>query len=191
MSGPGSFVVGASRLDRDAAGAEHLLRDLLTLVPADDAVACTHLVSDPWRHEAVSLEVPSRPSAMSLAGAAPELAVVVLGADGVLEEVGPADRRAGAREAARTHASRTGGRALAFPGSALLVGEVPVAEVLARTAVEQVLSTGEYAPDAVLHTGGYVRPEFLEGRLVLRTQHADARRLRPWIGPETHCCGGH
>lgn len=189
----GRVVVGASRLDAAVAEAEHLLLDLLALLGSPvDAVGCTHLVSAPWRHEAVSLEVAGPVAVGEFASAVSgEVGVVVLGADGVLASAGLEDRRAGAAEAARTHASRSGGRAVVFPGSAQLVGEVSVAEVLSDTAVEDVLSTGEYAPNAVVLTGGYVRPEYVNGRLVLRAQHADPTRLRPWLAPETHCCGGH
>jgi hypothetical protein len=183
-----SVVLGASALHARHTDAEHLLREVLGAV-REPVTACTHLVDTPWRHEAVSVE--GEPAALAAVAdairrVAPDAAVVL----GDREE-GPADRRAGAREAAAAHRHRTGGRAVQFPGVDLLVGDVTVDDVVARTAIDRVESShGEFAADAVVQTGGYVRPRYLDGELVLLVGHADPRRLMPWeVRNPTPCCG--
>ena len=190
----GRLVVGVSAVLADRRESEHLLGLLVDRLP-QGLVGCTHLVTAPWRHEALSLEVPcTDPGALLpvLRECAPDAGLVVLDELGDVLEV-EAEGLAGAREAAQAHATRTAGRAVVFPGQDLLVGEVPVAEVVERTAVEAVQSLhGDYADDAVLVTGGFVRPVFRDGRLVVLVGHADPRRLLPWELPNpTPCCADH
>ena len=181
-------VLGASALHARAADAERLLREALGAVRAP-VTACTHLVDTPWRHEAVS--VSGDPATLAVVAdairRAEPAAAVVLGD----REEGPVDRRAGAREAAAARRERTGGRAVHFPGIELIVGDVAVGDVLARTAVDRVESShGEFAADAVVQTGGFVRPRYRDGELVLLVGHTDPHRLVPWEVPNpTPCCG--
>lgn len=198
----GRWRVGASALQAEVHDAEHLLADLVTALRGlglvdDSLVACTQLVTEPWPHEAVSVE---------LVGTAPDTVlrglVRVLGDDTVglavtrvgcaVESTGPADAVAGAVAAAAAHATRTAGRAVVFPGRDILVGELPVADVVARSAIELVTSlSGEPASGAVLETRDFVRPEFVDGRLTLRCLHDDPARLVPWEPAVVHRCGGH
>jgi hypothetical protein len=186
-------VLGVSALHSRCWDAEHLLADLLGAVDASGLIACTHLVDWPWRHEAVSAHGPA-PVLASLYAAATRrdgVAAVLLDADGATTSAGPDDRRAGAAQAAAEHRGRAAGRAVHYPGQESLVGDVPVADVLAGTAIDAVLSShGEYAATAVLRTGGFIRPRFEGGRLVLHVGHEDPELLMPWeVAEPTPCCG--
>ncbi|NHC43793.1 hypothetical protein [Motilibacter aurantiacus] len=198
----GRIVVGASALHADRHLAEHLLEGLLGAVAATGAgaagaVACTHLVAAPHRHEAVSVEVGARPGpavdAVALAERlGPEAGVVVVDSSGARQAAGPAAQVAAALEAASAHATRSGGRAVVFPGQESVTGDMPVSELLALTAIDRVRSSqGAYAPEAVVVTRGYVRPQYADGRLVLLCEHADPTRLLPWEIENPAVCGGH
>ena len=107
---------------------------------------------------------------------------------------GARELQAGARAAAEQHAARSGGRAVRFPGSSALVGELPVADVLARTAVDRVLElgAGEADPATVLVTRGFVRPRWTGGDLVLHVQPHRGGTLVPFESPDpTPCCADH
>lgn len=176
--------------------AEHLLADLLRTLDSDDPslVACTQVVRMPWPHEAVSVELGSRCTlhdAVALARILAPAGIAVLTADDVVI-TGPADAALGARAAAEAHAQRLSGRAVVFPGQAALVGDVAVVDVLARTSIETVTSlSGPAAENAVVVTGGFVRPTYEAGALALRCLHDDASRLVPWEPQFVHRCGGH
>lgn len=192
----GRVVLGVSACHAKRADSEHLLADVLAVlrrnIGDDEIVACTHLVNSPWRHEALSIEGPADLDLVEVAHALDEdAALVCITADQVLELGGPPAVLGGATEAALAHTTRAGGRAVVYPGQHLLVGDVPVTDVIALTAVDAVLSShGAYAEDAVLVTGGYVRPVFQDGRLVVLAGHADPRRLMPWeVRNPIPCCG--
>lgn len=96
------------------------------------------------------------------------------------------------RQVAHDHALRRSGRALVFPGQPVLVRDVPVAAVLAQSAVDAVPSVhGPYADDAVLRCHGYARPCYRDGRLTLPVAHDDPRLV---VAVEVRycppCCGG-
>ncbi len=78
-----------------------------------------------------------------------------------------------------------------YPGQETLVGDVPVTEVVAGTAIDAVTSThGAYAAGAMLRTGGFVRPRYEDGALVLHVGHEDPTLLMPWeIAEPIPCCG--
>jgi hypothetical protein len=83
--------------------------------------------------------------------------------------------------AASLHAFRRGGRAVAFPGQEDLAYDVPVADVLVLTAIDDIRSTQEpYAPGAVLRAYGFVRPTYDRGSLVLTVGHDDPMIVTPW-----------
>jgi hypothetical protein len=186
-------VLGVSALHSRCRDSEHLLAELLGAVDASGLIACTHLVDSPWRHEAVSVRGPALVLAWLYEAAARRdgVAAVLLDADGVTASSGPDDRRAGASQAAAEHRDRIAGRAVHYPGQHALVGDVPVADVLAGTAIEALLSShGEYAATAVLRTGGFIRPRLEDGRLVLHVGHEDPELLMPWeVAEPTPCCG--
>ncbi|NYI06871.1 hypothetical protein [Allostreptomyces psammosilenae] len=217
---PRRHVLGASALHAKRADAEHLLHELLRRVaehPATGGAArltgCTHLVGEPWRHEAVSVLVeaadgfPGAELVESLAEPA-EIAVVLLDASaGTAAADVTAAAGAGlpplwrhgaprllpaATEAATAHATGSGGRAVVFPGQDALPDEVTVTRLLAETGIDVVRSThGRYAQDAVVVAGGFLRPQYSGGKLVLQVGHADPTRLMPWeVRNPTPCCGG-
>jgi hypothetical protein len=185
-------VLGISALHPQRADCEHLLTRVLAA--GASVVACTHLVSSPWRHEALSIEAHPR-DLLALVpvvrGLGDQVAAVLLDGENTVTAHGEEARRPGAREAAIAHRDRSGGRAVLFPGVELLTGDVPVAEVVTTTAISRIVSMhGEFDPDAVLVTGGYVRPVFEGGELVLHVGHDDPRRLVPWeVRTPTPCCG--
>lgn len=87
-----------------------------------------------------------------------------------------------------------GGRAVVFAGSDELVGTLPVAEVLARSAIDRivVLGGGPAPADALLDTGGFVRPQWRDGELVLTVMPAVGGSLIPFeTRNPTPCCESH
>ena len=99
-----------------------------------------------------------------------------------------------ARTALAEAGAGTAGRAIRFPGSAALRGRVPVAELLATTAVDRV--RGLYGPvdgAAVLETGpnGFVRPRWEDGELTLLVEPIAGGLLQPFEIESPHqCCDG-
>ncbi|NHC13101.1 hypothetical protein [Motilibacter deserti] len=197
----GRRVVGATRLDADAHDAEHLLADLVRVVAANDpsVVACTHLVSSPWRHVAVSVSFaaagPAGPELVAGLAAAlgEDVALAAIGPGPVTLHRGPDQGRRGAREAAVEHATRSEGKVVVFPGQQALVGELPLAEVLTASAVEQIeCLSGAYEPDSTLRVvGGFVRPRLRAGAMVLHCSSPGPRELVPWEMENPPQCGGH
>ncbi|RKS73892.1 hypothetical protein CLV35_2386 [Motilibacter peucedani] len=187
--------VGASRCDRELHDAEHLLGGLVAaLRPLGEvSLACTHVVTVPWRHEAVSVAVSNADDEAVLAAATAAVgagATVVVLSGSARSSAGPDN--AGAAAAAESLRDRSGGRAVVFAGQERLLGELPLSEAVQVSDLDGVLSmAGEPAPDAVLVTRDHVRPELVGGRLLLRTQHEDPSRLVPWEPPVVHQCGGH
>jgi hypothetical protein len=116
-----------------------------------------------------------------------------LPADAALPEV-PAELAGAAALAAKEHAARSGGRAVIFPGSDRLTGEVPVAQVLADTAIDRITVLGgpPAGPETVLATRDFVRPQWLDGRLTLVATPAGGGRIAPFEVPHpTPCCATH
>nr|MDT0658567.1 hypothetical protein [Micromonospora sp. DSM 115978] len=152
--------------------AEHWLRETVAPLGMPDLVACTHLVRDPWPHVAISLSVPAP---HDLPPPAPELA--------------PAAARA-----AGEHAARRSGRAVLYPGSADLVGTVPVADLIAGSAIDRVVLLGgrDADPAALVETRDFVRPQWRNGQLVLIAAPAGPGRIAPFELPDpTPCCADH
>ncbi|MGQ4470355.1 hypothetical protein ACN6K6_002642 [Streptomyces violaceoruber] len=167
------YVLG---IDTDATTlreADHLLQALAAELDLPEGVfGCTHLVRD------------GRPRvALSLAA-----------------EAEPVLRTARDRLTARGHEVRDGtwdesGRAVLFPGAAALTGTLPLAELLARSAVDRVTVLGtpdEPSPDTRLVTRNHVRPHWQDGRLVLAAMPAVGGTLVPFEDPDpTPCCADH
>jgi hypothetical protein len=154
-------VAGVSLGHRDLAVADHWIR---SLDPAP-VLACTHLVTVPFRHVAISL----------------------VGASAYETEPALAP-------AASAAAAGRNGRAVIFEGSAELVGTLTVGDVLAGSAIDrvEVLGGGVPSPDLLLDTRDFVRPQFRDGELVLTTTPAAGGLLIPFeVRNPTPCCAGH
>ncbi|WP_067497260.1 hypothetical protein [Actinoplanes sp. TFC3] len=127
-------------------------------------LACTHVVRTPAPHVAWSLV---------FAGSLPDsLAAQDLAASGPLRD----------------------GRAVVFPGSAALTGDLPVAQVLELSAIDrvEVLGGGAADPAALLRTNDFVRPLRRGGELVLTVMPAAGDVLVPFeTRNPTPCCADH
>lgn len=103
-------------------------------------------------------------------------------------------RTAAARQAATALDGRTEGRAVWFPGQDALGERVAATDLLAVTAVEDLVSLegGPVAPGTTVVTRGFVRPRFVGGRAVLHLQPAVGGTLVPFESPNpTPCCADH
>ena len=155
----------------DTAEAEHAARE--SAGGLGPAVACTHFVPGERARVVVSLE-------LATAGHVP----ADLGSRLVEEPAWVAD----------LHRERTGGRAFRFPGSDALTGVLPVGDVVALSAVDEVLVIGGPPPaaDVLVDTQDFVRPLFLGGRLVLHARPAAHVALVPFEQPQQiPCCADH
>jgi len=176
------------------------------LVEPLDLTVCGHETAVPTYRHLLVVEAPAGHAEAVLAalGAAP------FGAAAVLTEAGwsPAGRSDGSGPHAGTDAGtdavteavrvavvgqahRTAGRALVFPGQRALAGDLPLADVLARTAIGAVGGPAGDAPHgALVRCHGYARPRHRDGVLALPVAHDGAdvvtaievRYSRP-------CCG--
>nr|WP_205808388.1 hypothetical protein [Micromonospora sp. HNM0581] len=167
-------IVGLSLGHRTLRAADHWL---VEQVPGlgSDLIACTHLVTDPYPHVALSL-------AGTAAEPLAELAVT------------PPELRAAAARAAGEHAARRSGRAVHFPGADHMIGILTVGELLAAGAIERVVALGgaSVTPDTPVHTRDFVRPQWQAGELVLVTMPHHAGGLAPFEVPDpTPCCADH
>jgi hypothetical protein len=87
-----------------------------------------------------------------------------------------------ARDAAVAHLMRLGGRLIRFRGCERNDGnEVPVAELLASTAIDEVTPLGaELADDAIVVSNGFLRPTMGDGRTTLIVTQIDQQRVAPF-----------
>jgi hypothetical protein len=167
---------GLSRGHESTSQAEHWLVELVSLLgtPAG-TVACTHFVRTPYPHVAVSLAVPSTCDATRLPTVDPDL-------------------KDAAARAMTEHVSRHAGRAVIYPGVDRLVGTLTVADLLERSAIEQIVVLGgpEPAADTLVDTRDFVRPEWRAGRLTLVATPAPGGRIAPFEIPNPpQCCADH
>jgi hypothetical protein len=86
-----------------------------------------------------------------------------------------------------------GARCVLFPGQESLAGVHPAAELVAGSAIDDVVGVGvPVVPGALVDTMGFLRPTFTGGRLVLLVEPAAGGMLRPVEIADPHaCCGGH
>ena len=86
-----------------------------------------------------------------------------------------------------------GGRCVRFPGQDALTGTLTAAEIVAASAIDEVVGVGvPVAPDSAVDTLGFLRPTFAGERLVLLVEPAAGGVLRPVEIADPHeCCGGH
>ncbi|MCZ2830905.1 hypothetical protein O2W14_18850 [Modestobacter sp. VKM Ac-2986] len=106
------------------------------------------------------------------------------------EEAGQPDVVASAAlQAAR---QGTAGRCVRFPGQQAVRGRLPVADLVSGTAIDELVGVGvEVAPDAVVDTLGFLRPQWSGGRLTLLVEQGAGGVLRPFEIESPHeCCGG-
>ncbi|MFJ7077292.1 hypothetical protein [Streptomyces sp. NPDC098781] len=158
---------------RDLRSADHLLHSLAAeLALPEGTFGCTHLVRGERPRVALSLTLPSEP----LLRTAQERLV----AGGY--EVSP-----GLPDAV--------GRAVLYPGVTALTGTLTIAEVLSLSAIDRVTvlgTPGRPAADACVLTGDHVRPQWLDGQLVLTAMPAVGGTLVPFEVPDpTPCCADH
>ncbi|HYN95169.1 MAG TPA: hypothetical protein VES42_15075, partial [Pilimelia sp.] len=81
-----------------------------------------------------------------------------------------------------------------YPGRDRLVGELTVAELLSASAIDrvEVLGGSPPAPDTVLVTRDFVRPQWRTGALVLTATPAGGGRIAPFeVRNPTPCCADH
>jgi hypothetical protein len=169
------MITGISLGHATTAEAEHWLSEFLREFGCpDDLVACTLFARTPRPHVAVSLAAARLPAG-ALPATLPGYAVA-------------------AGQAAVAHAGRRAGRAVRYPGVDGLVGTLAVGELLARSAVEHVLLLGGAppAPETLVDTRGFVRPEWRDGRLTLVAAPAGPGRVAPFEVPDpARCCADH
>lgn len=142
-------------------------RWLAQLPPVPGLVACTHVVPGEPARVVVTLAAPGRLDPTDLPPAA---------------ERRPTPADGAALAAARAHATGVGGRAVVFPGSDRLRGLLPVADVLAHSAIGRVTVVGE-EPEPADHTlvdiGEVIRPQWMDGVLTLIATPTVEGRLTP------------
>lgn len=96
--------------------------------------------------------------------------------------------------AAQEAVSGSRGRVVSFPGQATVTGTVPVARLVASTAVDAAVGlAGTPVLDAdVVDTGGWLRPRWNGGRLELLVERAAGGLLRPFEQrAQIPCCATH
>ena len=92
------------------------------------------------------------------------------------------------------HGTRSGGRAVVFPGQGDVPPTTTVGALLEATATQQVQVIGGPEPDGAttLLTRGFLRPRWVAGQLVLHVQPAVGGVLVPFETPDpTPCCAVH
>ena len=146
--------------------AEHWLRDTAAGL-GPDTVACTHFIAGR----------------------------VALSLTAARDWPDPLDAQVAAR-AAELHAARAGGRAFRYPGHQDLTGTLSVADLITASAIDEVrvlgASSPEPDPSTLVDTRDFVRPQYVEGRLVLMTTPAPDGRIAPFEVPNpTPCCAFH
>lgn len=202
-------VDGWSAHDEDADHLVHRVREMvasrLGTATADLAVLATHEVRSAPAHSAVSCLLPGSASAgpglaaevagivESVAGLLPVDGAVVATSSGLADGLchgQDAGALAGAWSALAAAATGTSGRLVQFAGAADLVGRLSVADLLAGSAVEEVVVVGGAVPTpgAVVDTLGFVRPRLEQGRVRLLVQPAAGGVLVPFERADPHRC---
>lgn len=176
---------------------DHLIAGLAETLPAGSIVA-THLVRDDRPHVAVSVDLPGaldRRTRNALVGVwtSRPLVVELLADDGTTID-GDDDVPPGARLAASETLTGSGGRAVLYPGSGELTGDLTVAELLSRSAIDRVvdLAGSEVDPAIVVWTRDFVRPLRAGRHIELTVQPARDATVVPFEDPSpTPCCATH
>ncbi|MFD5746315.1 hypothetical protein [Streptomyces sp. NPDC127033] len=190
-------VIGVDAATPGLRDADHLARALAgELGLPDTASVGTHAVRAGRPHLALSLALPDADTAdgvwRALAGrAAPGPVGLAYGE----RRHGPAGLSGGAAHAVTERTVHGAGRAVLFPGADGLTGTVGVAELLAASAVDEVVLLGagdRPSGERRIVTRDHLRPEWREGRLVLTVMEAVGGVLVPFEVPDpTPCCADH
>ena len=188
-------VVGLDGGTQDRDSTERLLGSIVDRVRGSGltvTLACTHFVTRPERHWAASLLVRRR---------APDVGVLPDGVSMVaVDDRGGARGGGGSPQWAAGAASAaeqllaSSARVVVFDGQDLLPPALPVEDVLALTAIEEVRGVGGTSTAGqLLHTRGYVRPNLIQGRLVLHVRpYGEDGHVAPFEVPHpTPCCAAH
>ena len=188
--GPGA-VVGIDAGCRSRDEVEHLIGRAVSLL-AEPVLACTHIVRTPAPHWAAAIRSTGPlPTAADLSAALDDAAVCVLRA-GAAVVAGAASGRVGAELAAADLLAGRAARAVFFEGQDRLPDVVPVDDLPGLCAIDEIVGlAGTPVAGQLLHTRGLVRPELVDGRLVLLVRpYGDD--LAPFEVPNpTPCCAAH
>jgi hypothetical protein len=189
--GAALVILGLDAASAGLADADHLARELRDRFGLGEAtVACTHLIRGDAPHVALSLEVPESFGLSTVDVHGGQIGVV-FGS----QWLGPAELVAGAAEAVAAHNARSSGRAVVYPGVAVLTGTVTVGALLAGSAIERiaVLAGAEPPSDEdLVQTRDHVRPEWRDGVLTLTTTPVGPGVFAPFEIPNpTPCCADH
>ena len=153
--------------DGPAAHADHVL--LSTLDGLDAVLVCTHVDrAAAVARTAMTVGLRAEPDGIELAQR--------LGGP-VTRVTGPPD----------------GSRCVRFPGQESLTGVRPAIDLVAHSAIDEVVGVGvPVEPGTLVDTLGFLRPTVEGGRLVLLVEPAAGGVLRPVEIADPHeCCGGH
>jgi hypothetical protein len=171
-------VIGLDLGHRTTVAAEHWLA---AMPPVPGLLACTHLVRGARPRVVITL---AAPGGLDTATLPP------------MPDPGHDDGGEGASlAAAADHAAGRAGRAVIFPGVLALTGTLTLADLLSHSAIERVHvlggTTPDPAPETLVDTRDFVRPQWMDGRLTLVATPAPAGRIAPFEVPNpTPCCGG-
>jgi hypothetical protein len=189
MTRPGPWWLGLDGGRRDMVDLEHLALQVHQQALPDASVVCTHIARTGRPHYAASFELRCPPEQVPallgrITGLATQAAVAALPAaadpDGS-QRAGPPALATGATQAAADHRARRGGRAIRFPGQDHLPDVVAVGTLLATSAIQQLHGLGcQVTPDALLDTGGFLRPVYQDGPLCLTVTPGTGGCLRPF-----------
>ncbi|MEV6637071.1 hypothetical protein AB0M54_40680 [Actinoplanes sp. NPDC051470] len=89
---------------------------------------------------------------------------------------------------------REGARAVRYPGVDELTGSMPLAQVVATSAIDhvEILGSGPADPSLILDTCDFVRPIWRNGELVLTVMPAADGHVVPFeTRNPTPCCAAH
>ncbi len=186
----GGVVVGLDAGSTSRDQIEHLISRAMAQL-SDPVMACTHIVQKPSPHWAASIRsAGASPAAAELSAALDGAAVCVLAGGGCV--AGLAAGHEGAELAATELLAGRAGRAVVFEGHDRLPDVVAVDELPGLCAIDEIVGlAGTPVAGRLLHTRGFVRPELVDGRLVLLVRpYGDD--LAPFEVPEpTPCCAAH
>jgi hypothetical protein len=186
------MIIGLDAGHSDVLAAEHWLHAVADeLGQPEELLACTHLMSQPFPHVAVSLAVDAAFDLTLL----PSDAVIVVADMPAVAPRGLERLLAPATLAAEWHGTRRGGRAVIYPGVARLTGVRTVTDILEASAIERIalvggsmLGVADPLGDMKVETRDHVRPQWMSGRLTLMVQQAAADRLAPFEVPNPSSC---
>ncbi|HEX8495835.1 MAG TPA: hypothetical protein VF661_01470 [Actinomycetales bacterium] len=160
--------------------AEHAFDELAEGLGDEVVSACTHV------------------AASTHPDATPAVVLTVEVAGGGVRVLGGGDPDAATHaldDVAARHEARRGGRAFVFGGHLLLRGPMSVGELVAASAVDEVVMIGQrdrVADDVVIDTQSFVRPTYDDGVLRLVVRPAPGGTVVPFEQPDpTPCCADH